>query len=126
MKGQVTLEFFILFVFVIFIFIFIFGTAVQTNIILNKNIAQKKSDKIAFEIASAVNRVFINGNGSLTKITIPSNYSIYYYPRSIVVVDANNNSGSSAVLPDVNISVPSGSIEIFIKNINNKVIISSS
>ncbi len=121
-KGQSSIEFFILFSILLFSFIFLIAIVNFSNEILNRKFRMEKNREIAKELSMSINRIFISGNGSSTKLYLPSNYSFYYSAGAIHVVDAIGSVGSFVVYQK-NITVLKNNSEISIRNLNGEIVV---
>lgn len=101
-KGQVSVEFFLLFVIIISILaIILFFSGEIQNIVLYITKYQQASS-VAFRIASAANSA-IETEGLIVKQSIPLGFNISIQPAAILVSD-NTNISASWPIPHVNVS----------------------
>ena len=118
-KGQVSMEFFTLYLLVILsftLFMVMFG---EYSIYLTKVLNDLEARKTAIIIARSANMVVFSGNGSSIATFIP-NVSVTYWPFSIVV--ENEGMGSHPIMSK-NVSISIVDYETEIRNENGEVII---
>jgi uncharacterized protein (UPF0333 family) len=102
-KGQVSVEFFLLFVIIISILaILLFFSGEIQNIVLYITKYQQASS-VAFKIASAANSA-IETEGLIVKQSIPLGFNISIQPAAILVSEINTNISASWPIPHVNVS----------------------
>ena len=102
-KGQVSVEFFLLFVIIISILaIILFFSGEIQNIVLYITKYQQASS-VAFKIASAANSA-IETEGLMVKQNIPLGFSVSIQPAAILVSEINTNISASWPIPHVNVS----------------------
>ncbi len=125
MFGQMSIEYFLVFVFLIATFIFFLGFSNEFKRISDISSALETNRAVAFTVGHAVNVIFAAANGTTALISIPVGYNISFQPRGIFATDQNNNSGSFATMTSnvtVNISATNVS-DLTVVNQNGRVFI---
>ena len=102
-KGQVSVEFFLLFVILISIlaiFIFISGEIQNTVSYITK---YKQASLVAFKISSAIFSA-VNNENLVVSQEIPFGFNISFQPAAVIATEKNTNISSSWPIPNVNVS----------------------
>jgi uncharacterized protein (UPF0333 family) len=112
-NGQVSIEFFFLFMIVIAIFSVFFLFNTQAQLLASYITSQNEADSVAFRVGSAVNTA-VGNPGLLIIANIPAHYEVYHQSGSIVATNTRTNiSGSWPVLyAPVQLDVPANSTSI--------------
>jgi len=107
-RGQVSIEYFFLFVFLITIFVFFIYFSNEFKRTADISAALENNRAVAFSVAHTVNTVFTSANGAAAAVSVPFGYTISFQPRGIIATDQNNYSGSfSTMTSNVTINITS-------------------
>jgi len=125
MHGQVSMEYFFMFVFLIAVFIFFMAFSNEFQRVSTLAAALEANRAVAFSLAHAVNAVSASANGTKTSVAIPFGYNITFQPRGIAVTDTSGVGGSFATMTsNVTINITNATAtELTVVNLDGKVFI---
>jgi hypothetical protein len=121
-RGQVSVEFFLLFAVVLVLFglFFFFTNEVQHFTAFVS--ASGRSASVAYSVAHSINAAFLGADGLSVYVDIPVGYNITVQPHAIFATDSLNRSGSSPVLPiNITLSVQTNASNLTIRNLNGTI-----
>ena len=125
-KGQISAEYFLFVMVIIGLFIAIYIFSISMQQILNRIKAFDEVGLVAFEVAHAVNTVFLGSGGLQVSVSIPSDYNFTVQRRALLATNLNDVSASASLLMDnVTVTAPGNTTELVITNLNGTIDISS-
>jgi uncharacterized protein (UPF0333 family) len=125
MRGQVSMEYFFMFVFLIAVFIFFMAFSNEFQRISRLASTLETNRAVAFSLAHAANTVFTSVNGTRTAVTIPFGYNITFQPRGIIATDGSGFGGSFATMTsNVTVNITNATAtELTVVNLDGKVFV---